>query len=176
MVVGLTSTRFVAAVVAAALVVPVVAAAQTPSGQAARPAGQAAAATAPDQGVTPPADYVIGPDDVLAVLFWREKDLSAEVVVRPDGMITLPLVNDVQAAGLTPDQLRDRVQEAASKFVELLHEDPETFPKRAAELPARLEPLEAIAAGVAAEDGESSSAIETGADAGRRRAVSESAP
>ncbi len=118
MVVGLTSTRFVAAVVAATLVVPVVAAAQTPSGQAARPAGQAAAATAPDQGVTPPADYVIGPDDVLAVLFWREKDLSAEVVVRPDGMITLPLVNDVQAAGLTPDQLRDRVQEAASKFVE----------------------------------------------------------
>ena len=61
---------------------------------------------------------------------------------------------------------------AASKFVELLHEDPETFPRRAAERPARREPLEAIAAGVAAEDGESSTAIETGADAGRRRAVS----
>jgi polysaccharide export outer membrane protein len=68
--------------------------------------------------VTPPAGYVIGPQDVLAVVFWREKDLSAEVVVRPDGRITLPLLNDVQAAGLTPDELRERVQQAASRFVE----------------------------------------------------------
>ncbi len=70
-------------------------------------------------GVTPPTDYVIGPEDVLAVLFWREKDLSVEqVVVRPDGMITLPLLNDVQAAGLTPEQLRDALTKAASRFVE----------------------------------------------------------
>ncbi len=69
-------------------------------------------------GVTPPPDYVIGPEDVLSVLFWREQDMSAEVAVRPDGMITLPLINDMAAAGLTPDQLREQIMEAAGKFVE----------------------------------------------------------
>jgi polysaccharide biosynthesis/export protein len=68
--------------------------------------------------VPPPPGYVIGPDDVLQVLYWREKDVSAEVVVRPDGMISLPLLNDVKAAGLTPEQLRDGVNEAAKKFFE----------------------------------------------------------
>ncbi len=62
---------------------------------------------------------MIGPDDVLAVVFWREKDLSGDVAVRPDGMITLPLLNDVKAAGLTPDQLRDVLTKAAEKFVEV---------------------------------------------------------
>jgi polysaccharide export outer membrane protein len=75
------------------------------------PAGAAAVAA------TPPADYIIGPDDVLQIVFWREKDLSAEVVVRPDGKISLSLLNDVQAAGLTPDQLRQSVTEAAARFV-----------------------------------------------------------
>jgi polysaccharide export outer membrane protein len=71
--------------------------------------------------VTPPPGYVIGPDDVLQVLYWREKDMSAEVTVRPDGMITLPLLNDVRAGGLTPDQLRDKINEMSKKF---LQEDP----------------------------------------------------
>lgn len=90
-------------------------AAQPPS----RPSGQAPPAT-PSQppGVTPPADYIIGPEDVLTVVFWREKELSADVVVRPDGMITLPLVNDLKAAGLTTEQLRAAVVEAAGRFVE----------------------------------------------------------
>src|SRR5450759_2611720 len=47
----------------------------------------------PAPAVPPPPGYVIGPDDVLQVLYWREKDVSAEVVVRPDGMISLPLLN-----------------------------------------------------------------------------------
>ena len=95
-----------------------------PASQQAKPSpapskGPATPPAVPKDAVTPPPDYVIGPDDVLAVLFWREKDLSAEqVAVRPDGKITLPLINDVQAAGLTPDQLRDAVQKAASQFVE----------------------------------------------------------
>ncbi len=72
----------------------------------------------PATAVTPPPGYLIGPDDVLQVLYWREKDLSAEVTVRPDGMISLPLLNDVQASGLTPDKLRDSVTEAAKRFVE----------------------------------------------------------
>ncbi len=70
------------------------------------------------QPVTLPPDYVIGADDVLLVIFRREKDLSAEVVVRPDGRITLPLLNDIQAAGLTTAQLRDKVTEEGKRFVE----------------------------------------------------------
>ena len=44
---------------------------------------------------------MIGPDDVLPIVFWRDKDMSADVVVRPDGKISLPLLNDV--AGGRPD-------------------------------------------------------------------------
>jgi polysaccharide export outer membrane protein len=68
--------------------------------------------------VTLPPDYVIGSDDVLLVTFRREKDMSAEVVVRPDGRITLPLLNDIQAAGLTTTQLRDKVTDEGKRFVE----------------------------------------------------------
>ena len=69
------------------------------------------------QGVPLPEGYVIGPEDVLTVIVWREKELSAEVVVRPDGKISLPLLNDVQAAGLTPEALAEIVEKAATKFV-----------------------------------------------------------
>jgi polysaccharide export outer membrane protein len=62
--------------------------------------------------------YVIGPDDVLQILFWRDKELSGEFIVRPDGKISLPLLNDVHAAGLTPDQLRAHIVEGAKRFVE----------------------------------------------------------
>jgi polysaccharide export outer membrane protein len=65
-----------------------------------------------------PPGYVIGPDDLLAIVFWRDKDMSADVIVRPDGKISLPLLNDVEAAGLTPDELRAKLTKAASKFVE----------------------------------------------------------
>ena len=72
-----------------------------------------------DSAVAPvlPKDYVIGVEDVLSVIFWRDKDMSAEVVVRPDGKISLPMLNDVPAAGMTPEQLADSVQKAATKFV-----------------------------------------------------------
>jgi polysaccharide export outer membrane protein len=61
---------------------------------------------------------VIGPDDVLSIIFWREKDLSGDVSVRPDGRISLPLLNEIDAAGLTPEELRTRVTEAANKLLE----------------------------------------------------------
>jgi len=78
----------------------------------------AAAAIVPVRPATPNG-YVIGVDDVLSILFWRDKDLSApDITVRPDGKVTLPLLNDVQAAGLTPEQLRDTVLDAARKYVE----------------------------------------------------------
>jgi polysaccharide biosynthesis/export protein len=70
------------------------------------------------KGVVPPAGYVIGPDDLLSIVFWREKDLSAEVMVRPDGKISIPLLNDVEAAGLTPEQLRERIMTQAQRLVE----------------------------------------------------------
>jgi len=54
----------------------------------------------------------------LSIVYWREKDLSADVVVRPDGLISLPLLNDVNASGLTPEQLRVAISQGASKFVE----------------------------------------------------------
>jgi len=66
---------------------------------------------------TPP-DYVIGIGDVLQVVFWRDKDLSAEVMVRPDGKITLPLLNEIEASGMTPEQLRLAVIERANRFVD----------------------------------------------------------
>ena len=69
-------------------------------------------------GVVPPPGYVIGPEDVLSIVFWREKNLSSEVIVRPDGRISLPLLNDVTAAGLTADELREKVMTEANKFVE----------------------------------------------------------
>jgi polysaccharide biosynthesis/export protein len=69
-------------------------------------------------GITAPDDYIIGPDDVLTVIFWRDKDMSNDVVVRPDGKITLPLINDLHAAGLTPDQLRQRVLTESARFIE----------------------------------------------------------
>jgi polysaccharide export outer membrane protein len=87
--------------------------------QAAQPApANRSAAPALPAGVTPPPGYVIGPDDQLTIVYWREKDMSAEVVVRPDGLISLPLLNDVQASGLTPDQLRQSITKGATKFIE----------------------------------------------------------
>ena len=44
-------------------------------------------------------EYVIGCDDVLTITFWKDKEMTTEVIVRPDGRITLPLLNDVMAAG-----------------------------------------------------------------------------
>ena len=64
-----------------------------------------------------PKNYVIGVEDVLNVVFWRDKDMSAEVVVRPDGKISLPMLNDVEAVGMTPEELAHQVEQAATKFV-----------------------------------------------------------
>jgi polysaccharide export outer membrane protein len=54
-------------------------------------------------------DYKIGPEDVLEVIVWRNQDLSKVVTVRPDGKVSLPLIGDVVAVGLTPDQLTREV-------------------------------------------------------------------
>lgn len=95
--------------------------AQAPVARPATPQTQTPVPTAaPAPAPTAPVadeDYVIGPTDVLTIVIWEEKDLSSEVVVRPDGKISLPLINDVVAAGLTPEQLRRQLTECVKRFV-----------------------------------------------------------
>ena len=62
-------------------------------------------------------DYVIGADDNLHVSVWKEPDLTSTLPVRPDGKISLPLLNDVQAAGLTPMQLANSITEKLKKYL-----------------------------------------------------------
>jgi len=62
-------------------------------------------------------DYHIGVEDQLLISVWGEPDLSMSATVRPDGKITLPLVNDVRAAGMTPDEFRKELATELSKFV-----------------------------------------------------------
>jgi polysaccharide biosynthesis/export protein len=64
-----------------------------------------------------PSDYVIGPEDVLQVSVWKNDTLSRVVPVRPDGKISMPLLHDVQAAGLTAMQLRDKIARALGEFM-----------------------------------------------------------
>jgi len=64
-----------------------------------------------------PSDYVIGADDQLKISVWNEANLSETVPVRPDGKISMPLLNDVDAAGLTPTQLKDSITEKLRKFI-----------------------------------------------------------
>jgi len=63
------------------------------------------------------ADYVIGADDTLHIFVWKEPDVSATLPVRPDGKISLPLLNDVPAAGLTPMQLAASITEKLKKYI-----------------------------------------------------------
>src|SRR5690242_3157338 len=74
------------------------------------PAGQPAQPPAPGAPAKPPAaagegEYRIGPEDVLDVVVWKNAELTRTVNVRPDGRISLPLLNDITAAGLTANQL-----------------------------------------------------------------------
>lgn len=63
------------------------------------------------------ADYVIGPEDVLVVNVWKEPEISGQVPVRSDGKISLPLLNDVEAAGMTPMQLAESITEKLKQFL-----------------------------------------------------------
>lgn len=62
-------------------------------------------------------DYVIGPEDLLQVSVWKNEALSRLVPVRPDGKISIPLLHDIHAAGLTPMQLRDKIAKALGEFL-----------------------------------------------------------
>jgi polysaccharide export outer membrane protein len=67
----------------------------------------------------PPSDteYRVGPGDQLGIFVWQNRELSTEVPVRPDGKISLPLINDMVAAGKTPTQLSTDIQDQLKKYV-----------------------------------------------------------
>lgn len=75
--------------------------------------------TAPPPDPSPGAreDYVIGIPDLLRIVVWRNPELSVDVPVRRDGKISVPLVDDVQAEGLTPEELKEVLTEALAEFV-----------------------------------------------------------
>ena len=64
-----------------------------------------------------PKNYVIGAEDILMIRVWREPELSGPVGVRPDGKISLPLLGDLQAGGLTPEKLAQSITQGFSKYV-----------------------------------------------------------
>src|ERR1043165_6680934 len=77
-------------------------------------------ATDPDKSPTaagPSADYRLGPEDVIEVFVWKEPELSTTVVVRPDGKISLPLANEIEAKGKTAGELRQEITDKLRQFV-----------------------------------------------------------
>jgi polysaccharide export outer membrane protein len=85
----------------------------------AKNAAQASTAKTPDAAAKPmgEAEYKIGPQDVLRIDVWKEPDISRTIPVRPDGKISLPLLNDLQAAGLTTMELAASITEGLKKFI-----------------------------------------------------------
>jgi polysaccharide export outer membrane protein len=64
-----------------------------------------------------PSDFLLGPEDLLRVTVWKSPDLSGEVPIRPDGTISMPLIGDVQAAGLTANVLAKRIGERLTEYI-----------------------------------------------------------
>jgi len=64
-----------------------------------------------------PSEFLLGPEDVLVVTVWRNQDLSREMIVRPDGGITMPLIGDVRAAGGTPETLAKRITDRLTEYM-----------------------------------------------------------
>jgi polysaccharide export outer membrane protein len=62
--------------------------------------------------------YLIGPTDQLNVFVWHQPDLSSQIIVRPDGKISVPLVNDIQAAGKTPTKLSEDIAAALREYIQ----------------------------------------------------------
>lgn len=80
--------------------------------------GASAAPAAPaTRGFDPTAEFRIGPEDILDVLVWKNLELSRTVPVRPDGKISVPLVNEMQAAGLTTGELRQQLTQRLAEFI-----------------------------------------------------------
>ena len=92
---------------------------EKPRVQESKPANVAAEMPAADTPAAPvdPKSYRIGPEDVVSIMVWREKEMSGMFVVRPDGRITLPLAGEIMVSELTPEQVQSKVVELYSKFI-----------------------------------------------------------
>lgn len=97
------SIRFVCALVCSALITG--------------PLGCAGTANTYPVQYAPPMEFLLGAEDVLLVTVWRNQDLSKEIVVRPDGGITMPLIGDIRAAGMTAEGLAKRISERLTEFM-----------------------------------------------------------
>lgn len=109
------SVAFAVLMLASAMTV----AAQTatlPTQPGAAPASPSGAASPPSGGPEIPSEYVIGPEDVIGVHFWKDAEMTGDYPVRPDGRITLPLLGDIPAAGLSPDALKAVIHKLALKY------------------------------------------------------------
>jgi polysaccharide export outer membrane protein len=84
-----------------------------PADKPAKPEAPPTSALTPEERLT----YIIGVEDELQISVWREPELSTVVVVRPDGMITLPLINDVKAVGLKTEELQNVLMDKLKNFV-----------------------------------------------------------
>ena len=93
-------------------------------GPADKPAGHAESSDAPATAGsalptgTEAETYIIGPSDTVTISVWKENALSGSLLVRPDGMVSLPLLGDIQASGLTPPQLADEIEGKLKKFIQ----------------------------------------------------------
>jgi len=103
----------VSAALLAGLVMAGTAAAQGPV----KAAAAAKPAIVPAAPVPIASDYVIGPEDLLQISVWKNESLSRQLPVRPDGKVSMPLLHDIQASGLTPMQLRDKIAAALAEFM-----------------------------------------------------------
>ena len=88
-----------------------------PASPGSSPSASTSGAASTGKSVSADPNYVIGAQDVLDINVWKEDQLTKSVPVRPDGKISLPLLNDVQAAGLTPTQLANQITEGLKKFI-----------------------------------------------------------
>ncbi len=93
------------------------AAQSTDSTSSQKPDAGKTSAAAPTPATTEQEDYHIGPQDVVQIDVWKEPEISRTIPVRPDGKISLPLLNDVQAAGLTAMQLAGNIHEGLTKYL-----------------------------------------------------------
>ena len=111
------------ALLCALMVSPIFAAAQedpkpSPSATQTDPASKPTQpATAPESSKVDSKTYVIGENDVLEVDVWKDKEISRTVPVRPDGKISLPLIGEIQASGMTPLQLQDDLSQRLKSFI-----------------------------------------------------------
>jgi len=74
--------------------------------------------TRESESVASSRQYTLGSEDVIEVSVWKEEDLSKVVLIRPDGRISLPLIGDIQAAGLTAEKLAENIKKALRDYVE----------------------------------------------------------